>query len=218
MCISLAPKAQHVASRVVTQAINQRVELEPGTGDDQYLGALAGALARAFEEFPNPDLLIYNAGTDILQGWWRGIIVRAVRLRAPTRPLRPLPARLPDVTVCLLRTLHFRLQATLLAGWASAPVAWCSETGWCGPRLWHTGHLSCSCSGGWVDGQAPSCCRTAVLCAVRLGAGAQPPHHGCRRRQAAPCRSVMCTPRRVPVLATPCPPTAAEVTRRHPLP
>ncbi|PSC71162.1 class III RPD3 type histone deacetylase [Micractinium conductrix] len=50
------------------RAINQRVELEPGTGDDQYLGALAGALARAFEEFPNPDLLIYNAGTDILQG------------------------------------------------------------------------------------------------------------------------------------------------------
>ncbi|KAL4452011.1 hypothetical protein ABPG75_007673 [Micractinium tetrahymenae] len=49
------------------QAINQRVELEPGTGDEEYLAGVAGALGSAFAEF-SPDLLIYNAGTDVLDG------------------------------------------------------------------------------------------------------------------------------------------------------
>ncbi|KAL4424507.1 hypothetical protein ABPG77_006816 [Micractinium sp. CCAP 211/92] len=49
------------------QAIDQRVELEPGTRDEEYLAGVAGALGRAFADF-SPELLIYNAGTDILDG------------------------------------------------------------------------------------------------------------------------------------------------------
>lgn len=49
------------------QAINQRVEVEPGAGDEEYLAGVAAALGRAFAEF-SPDLVIYNAGTDILDG------------------------------------------------------------------------------------------------------------------------------------------------------
>ncbi len=49
------------------QAIDQRVELEPGTRDEEYLAGVVGALGRAFADF-SPELLIYNAGTDILDG------------------------------------------------------------------------------------------------------------------------------------------------------
>lgn len=49
------------------QAVEQRVELEPGARDEEYLAGVKGALGRAFADF-SPDLLIYNAGTDILDG------------------------------------------------------------------------------------------------------------------------------------------------------
>jgi acetoin utilization deacetylase AcuC-like enzyme len=40
------------------------VGLPTGAGDGEYLAALDGALARAAEEFPRPDLLVYVAGAD----------------------------------------------------------------------------------------------------------------------------------------------------------
>jgi histone deacetylase 11 len=46
----------------------EQVELEQGTCDSVYLCALEAALQRAVAEFPEPHLLIYNAGTDILAG------------------------------------------------------------------------------------------------------------------------------------------------------
>ncbi|KAF6250370.1 hypothetical protein COO60DRAFT_881687 [Scenedesmus sp. NREL 46B-D3] len=49
-------------------AINAKVELEPGTADEQYLSELHSLLAKAAAEFPQPHLIIYNAGTDILAG------------------------------------------------------------------------------------------------------------------------------------------------------
>lgn len=42
------------------------VELEPGTGDEVYLARLKQALTTAFSRF-NPDIIFYNAGTDVLQ-------------------------------------------------------------------------------------------------------------------------------------------------------
>ena len=42
-------------------------ELRNYAGDDQYLAAVRSALAEAFDKF-QPQLIIYNAGTDILQG------------------------------------------------------------------------------------------------------------------------------------------------------
>lgn len=50
------------------QAIDVGVELRSGAGDEEYLAAVRGALAQAFKRFPRPDLVIYNAGTDILAG------------------------------------------------------------------------------------------------------------------------------------------------------
>ncbi|WIA41682.1 hypothetical protein OEZ86_009029 [Tetradesmus obliquus] len=49
-------------------AINTKVELQPGTSDQQYLSQLHQALNKAAAEFPQPHLIIYNAGTDILAG------------------------------------------------------------------------------------------------------------------------------------------------------
>eukprot|EP00775_Hariotina_reticulata_P006602 gene6602-6830_t len=49
-------------------AINVKVELEQGTSDVTYLSALEAALQCAVAKFPQPHLLIYNAGTDILAG------------------------------------------------------------------------------------------------------------------------------------------------------
>ncbi|KAI7842582.1 hypothetical protein COHA_003686 [Chlorella ohadii] len=48
-------------------AIDVARELQPAAGDAEYLEALSGALAQAFDQF-SPDLIIYNAGTDILAG------------------------------------------------------------------------------------------------------------------------------------------------------
>lgn len=50
------------------QGISVKVELQPGTGDDVYLIKLQQALAAAAVMMPQPDLIIYNAGTDVLQG------------------------------------------------------------------------------------------------------------------------------------------------------
>ncbi|KAI8476068.1 MAG: hypothetical protein J3K34DRAFT_516972 [Monoraphidium minutum] len=44
------------------------VELEPHTSDAAYLSRLDAALAAAATAFPSPQLIIYNAGTDILAG------------------------------------------------------------------------------------------------------------------------------------------------------
>lgn len=48
--------------------VDLRIELASGCGDAQYLGAVAEGLERAFREFPAPDLVVYNAGTDVLAG------------------------------------------------------------------------------------------------------------------------------------------------------
>lgn len=45
-----------------------QVELQPGTSDDEYLSNLRAALELAASEFPDPQLIVYNAGTDILSG------------------------------------------------------------------------------------------------------------------------------------------------------
>ena len=42
-------------------------ELSSGTKDADYLLSLESALQRASEDF-NPDIILYNAGTDILTG------------------------------------------------------------------------------------------------------------------------------------------------------
>ncbi|KAG8516909.1 Histone deacetylase 11 [Galemys pyrenaicus] len=49
------------------QAIRRKVELEWGTEDDEYLTKVERNLERALREHP-PDVLVYNAGTDILEG------------------------------------------------------------------------------------------------------------------------------------------------------
>lgn len=45
-----------------------QVELPPGTSDDVYLQKLQQALEAAAVMMPQPQLIIYNAGTDILAG------------------------------------------------------------------------------------------------------------------------------------------------------
>ncbi|GAQ78543.1 Predicted histone deacetylase [Klebsormidium nitens] len=49
------------------KAISRAVELRSGTGDQEYLRLLEMNLKAAFSEF-EPDLVVYNAGTDVLQG------------------------------------------------------------------------------------------------------------------------------------------------------
>jgi histone deacetylase 11 len=44
------------------------VELPPGTADEAYLTKLQQALDAAAVLMPQPQLIIYNAGTDILAG------------------------------------------------------------------------------------------------------------------------------------------------------
>ncbi|XP_064489379.1 histone deacetylase 11-like isoform X2 [Ornithodoros turicata] len=48
-------------------AIKRKVELRPGTGDELYLRLVSENLSRSLAEF-TPELTIYNAGTDILEG------------------------------------------------------------------------------------------------------------------------------------------------------
>ncbi|XP_074190202.1 histone deacetylase 11 isoform X3 [Rhinolophus sinicus] len=49
------------------KAIRRKVELEWGTEDDEYLGKVERNLEKALQEHP-PDVVVYNAGTDILEG------------------------------------------------------------------------------------------------------------------------------------------------------
>jgi histone deacetylase 11 len=50
-------------------AIDVDVPLRSGTSDEEYLAAVAAAVHTAFERCaPPPDLLVYNAGTDVLGG------------------------------------------------------------------------------------------------------------------------------------------------------
>lgn len=49
------------------KAIAIRVEMDPSTDTEKYLKQLAFHLNEAFEQF-QPDMIIYNAGTDILEG------------------------------------------------------------------------------------------------------------------------------------------------------
>lgn len=49
------------------RAIAIKGELEPGTGNEKYLAQLDFHLNEAFDQF-KPDMVIYNAGTDILEG------------------------------------------------------------------------------------------------------------------------------------------------------
>ncbi|KAG2440273.1 hypothetical protein HXX76_004385 [Chlamydomonas incerta] len=49
-------------------AIDIKVELKSGTEDDVYLNRLRAALERAALVLPRPDLVVYNAGTDVLAG------------------------------------------------------------------------------------------------------------------------------------------------------
>lgn len=48
-------------------AINTKVALSSGTEDAEYLGKLREALGSAFASF-QPDIVLYNAGTDVLVG------------------------------------------------------------------------------------------------------------------------------------------------------
>ncbi|XP_054716421.1 histone deacetylase 11-like [Uloborus diversus] len=48
-------------------AIKKKVELRHMTEDEEYLGKVSRNLSEALEEF-NPQLIVYNAGTDILKG------------------------------------------------------------------------------------------------------------------------------------------------------
>ncbi|KAF5826299.1 hypothetical protein DUNSADRAFT_3707 [Dunaliella salina] len=47
-------------------AINLPVHLRSGTRDAKYLECLAAALRKADRDFPSPDMVFYNAGTDVL--------------------------------------------------------------------------------------------------------------------------------------------------------
>nr|KAF6382143.1 histone deacetylase 11 [Pipistrellus kuhlii] len=53
--------------RFAKQAIRRKVELEWGTEDDEYLNKVERNLKRALQEHPS-DVMVYNAGTDILEG------------------------------------------------------------------------------------------------------------------------------------------------------
>lgn len=51
----------------LSEAIKRKVELEWGTEDDEYLDKVERNLEKALQEHP-PDVVVYNAGTDILEG------------------------------------------------------------------------------------------------------------------------------------------------------
>ncbi|XP_030615279.1 histone deacetylase 11 isoform X1 [Delphinapterus leucas] len=53
--------------RFAKQAIRRKVELEWGTEDDDYLRKVERNLERALQEH-QPDVVVYNAGTDVLEG------------------------------------------------------------------------------------------------------------------------------------------------------
>ena len=53
---------------VAKRGIDVARPLHSGCTDEVYIDAVMSALAEAFEREPTPDLVLYNAGTDILQG------------------------------------------------------------------------------------------------------------------------------------------------------
>ncbi|KAM9074229.1 histone deacetylase 11 isoform 3-T3 [Megaptera novaeangliae] len=53
--------------RFAKQAIRRKVELEWGTEDDEYLRRVERNLEKALQEH-QPDVVVYNAGTDVLEG------------------------------------------------------------------------------------------------------------------------------------------------------
>ncbi|XP_008072044.1 histone deacetylase 11, partial [Carlito syrichta] len=53
--------------RFAKQAIRRKVELEWGTEDDEYLSKVERNMHKALREHL-PDVVVYNAGTDILEG------------------------------------------------------------------------------------------------------------------------------------------------------
>uniref|UniRef100_A0A8C6G1B2 Histone deacetylase 11 n=1 Tax=Moschus moschiferus TaxID=68415 RepID=A0A8C6G1B2_MOSMO len=53
--------------RFAKQAIRRKVELEWGTEDGEYLQKVERNLGRALQEY-RPDVVVYNAGTDVLEG------------------------------------------------------------------------------------------------------------------------------------------------------
>nr|CAI9700236.1 unnamed protein product [Rangifer tarandus platyrhynchus] len=53
--------------RFAKQAIRRKVELDWGTEDDEYLQKVERNLEKALQEH-RPDVVVYNAGTDILEG------------------------------------------------------------------------------------------------------------------------------------------------------
>lgn len=53
--------------REAKAAIDARVELDPHTRDDEYLDYLSRRLPNALDDF-DPDMVVYNAGTDVLIG------------------------------------------------------------------------------------------------------------------------------------------------------
>lgn len=55
------------------QAIDIGVEVESGTGDDEYLNRLRSALEESKKKF-RPDMIIFNSGTDILNGDKLGLL------------------------------------------------------------------------------------------------------------------------------------------------
>ncbi|ELW58284.1 Histone deacetylase 11 [Tupaia chinensis] len=53
--------------RFAKQAIRRKVELEWGVEDDEYLDKVERNMEKALQEHP-PDVVVYNAGTDVLEG------------------------------------------------------------------------------------------------------------------------------------------------------
>lgn len=51
----------------IPEAIRRKVELEWGTEDEEYLDKVRRNLEKALQEHP-ADVVVYNAGTDILEG------------------------------------------------------------------------------------------------------------------------------------------------------
>ncbi len=54
--------------RRAKQAIDARVEIKSGTADAEYLQLVESHLTNSIKAFGVPDLVVYNAGTDILDG------------------------------------------------------------------------------------------------------------------------------------------------------
>lgn len=56
------------SDREAERSIDQRVQLTPRTSDKKYLRKLDQALASSIKLFPNPDIMYFNAGSDVLKG------------------------------------------------------------------------------------------------------------------------------------------------------